>query len=373
MVEAIYDARFAFRYDNPFEGDINKSCLTKLKQYFASNQQKFTEVDWYDDSRYLILRPDIQSLFGVDNDERVNNKLNRKVKSFLLTIPYISSDLKEWCNESVEVAEPPKPSLLSRPSTENIDDTLTKSTDNFDFKYEPNIIPISSPKFAQSLSTGMHYDISTDKTLSYEDVCKLCLNIARTKLVEDGIPKDETVEALERDKRKKLTNEIMRYKNNKLIDPLVEGDLSSMSLEQLETCLEQCIQYQENFKTLEVFKRGFSAGGIIYDMVFPEGIPLGKSRKLCFKGIGKEILSTLFNATTTTGIAFQNILRKNNIKVSDELLTLIAFGEICISKVEIKKVEPENKENVPLKNEKAIPRIKQNYNTDDELMSVDDE
>lgn len=340
MNEAIYDSRFLFKYDSPFEGDMNKEYLMKLKKYFAANQDKFTEIDWYTDSRYLILRPDISSLFGADvSDGTDNNKLTKYIKSFLNNITGISKDLKDWCNEPVDI--PIETPSLNTISAQNNNSDSEDSASKFTPKNwaESIVSPISTPmKFSQNLAVGMHYDISNDKCLSYEDVCKLCMNIARTKLVESGVPKDETVELLEKEKRKKLTQEIIRYKNNKLIDPLVEDDLSEMSLEQLETCLEQCIQYQENFKTLELFKRGFSAGGTIYDAVFPEGIPIGKDRKLCFKGIGKEILSTLFNATTTTGIAFQNILRKNNIKVSDELLTLVAFAEICISKVEIKKI-----------------------------------
>ena len=374
MTDIIYDSRFNFNHDNPFDNDTNKQYLTNLKRYFANNQSKFTEIDWYEDSRYLILRPDLDTLFGISVNGFSNSKLTAKVKSFLLTIPSISQDLRQWCNESTMQKEEPQqiPTPITRPEENeepvgiNGGDTSTQ-----DFMVAPNILPtISTPKFAQSLNSGMHYDISTDRSLSYEDVCKLCLSIARAKLVENGIPKDETVEALERSKRKELTNEIMRYKNNKLIDPLVEGDLSSMSLEQLETCLEQCKAYQEHYKTQEMFKRGFSAGGIIYDMVFPEGIPLGKNRRLQFKGIGKELLSTLFNTTTTTGIAFENIIRKNNIHVSDELLTLIAFGEICMSKVEIKKVEPNDPTQVPI-NTNPVPRVKHDtYNGNEELMDM---
>ena len=340
MNEVIYDSRFQFKYDTPFEGDINKEYLLKLKNYFSNNQDKFTEIDWCADSRYLILRPDLTTLFNANIENGTeNNKLTKHIKSFLNNITGISKDLKEWCNEPVDV---PADNIPSKIDNNNNDyDSDNDTGNNVSTNFEPTIIPAPLPmKFSHNLAVGMHYDISNDKCLSYEDVCKLCINIARTKMVENNIPKDETIEQLEKEKRKKLTQEIIRYKNNKLIDPLVEDDLSAMSLEQLETCLEQCIQYQENFKTLELFKRTFSAGGTIYDAVFPEGIPLGKDKKLCFKGIGKEILSTLFNATTTTGIAFQNILRKNNIRVSDELLTLVAFAEICISKVEIKKILP---------------------------------
>ncbi len=374
MTDIIYDSRFNFNHDNPFDNDANKQYLTKLKRYLASNQSKFTEIDWYEDSRYLILRPDLDTLFGVSVNGYSNSKLTAKVKSFLLTVPSVSQELRQWCNESTVTNNDEQPqaqtSVITRPE-EDAAPMTGGDAEQPGFNYTPSMIPtLPTPKFAQNLNSGMHYDISTDRSLSYEDVCKLCLSIARAKLVESGIPKDETVEALERTKRKELTNEIMRYKNNKLIGPLVEGDLSGMSLEQLETTLEQCKAHQEHFKTQEMFKRGFSAGGIVYDMVFPEGIPLGKGRRLQFKGIGKELLSTLFNTTTTTGIAFENIIRKNNIHVTDELLTLVAFGEICMSKVEIKKVEPKDPTEVPLETN-PVPRVKhEQFNGDEELMEL---
>ena len=85
MTEALYDSRFAFRYDNPFEKDINKECLKKLKQYFAANQEKFTEIDYLADSRYLILCPNVTTLFGEDvsNGDVTNNQLTKEVKNFL--------------------------------------------------------------------------------------------------------------------------------------------------------------------------------------------------------------------------------------------------------------------------------------------------
>ena len=63
-----------------------------------------------------------------------------------------------------------------------------------------------------------------------------------------------------------------------------------------------------------------------------------------FNGVGKEILSTLFDPHTSVGLAFSNILQKHNIHVSDELLTLVAFAGICVSKVKIEDVEPEPEE-----------------------------
>ena len=179
---------------------------------------------------------------------------------------------------------------------------------------------------------------------------KLTINIARSKLIPDMI-KDETVIALEREKKKNLIQQITRYRNVTLIGAMDDSDLNEMNLAQLEACLEQCIKYHENFKTLEIFKRGFGVGGIMYDMIFPEGIPISKTKRLCFKGVGKEILSTLFDPHTPVGLAFSNILQKHNIHISDELLTLVAFTGTCVSKVKIETVEPKDEyEDIPGQN-----------------------
>lgn len=383
MNDILYDSRFSFRHDNPFEKDSSKEYLKKLQQYFASNQAKFTEIDYLNDSRFLILCPDVTELFGqkIEDHDVSKNQLNVEVKNFLKSINGISESLMSWCNE--QTFTPPETKSLSAGNVISKPIKIDEGDESPIMTFEPNIIPSMPSKFSQSLSAGLHYDISNDKSLNYDDVCKLCLNIARMKLVEENTQRDETVEALEREKRKKLTYEIMRYRSNKLIDPLIDSDLSEMTLEQLETCLEQCIRYQENFKTLELFKRGFSAGGTIYDAVFPEGIPISKTKRLCFKGVGKEILSTLFNSTTTTGIAFQNILQKNNIHVSDELLTMVAFGEICLSKVEIKTVNKdvenvdENVEEEHTVNHNALTHVNVDenesntyYEEEEELMDV---
>lgn len=375
MNDVLYDSRFSFRHDNPFERDSDRSYLKRLQQYFAQNQEKFTEIDYLEDSRYLILCSDVTKLFGyeVQNRNISSNPISKEIKDFIRGTPGISKDLSAWCEEVVEAMKPAITIGTSIPRVGNKDDD-DYSTGEFNMQqYNADIIPNMPSKFSQSLSAGLHYDISNDKSLSYEDVCKLCMNIARMKLVNSNIERDETVEALEREKRKKLTQQIMWYKGNKLIDPLVDADLSEMTLEQLETCLEQCIRYQENFKTLELFKRGFGAGGIVYDTVFPEGIPISKTKRLCFKGVGKEILSTLFNTTTTTGIAFQNILQKNNIHVSDELLTLVAFGEICLSKVEIKTVGGVDETKKDAINDETKKEEEEEYeDEEEELMEVEE-
>lgn len=350
MIQALYDIRFAFDSDNPFEQDHTKTCLNKLKKHLAEHADDFTEIDYLETSKYLLVCPDVKTLFGEEVDRKtcVSSKLNDEIKRFIKdNIPKIPEELSKWIAET-PISAASKAAAVGLGGAATALATTPATTADMDAAFEEvgsnMLIPPVNEKFGQSLSIGLHYDIGSDKALGYEEVCKLCMNIARTKLVESNAILDPTVAALERERRKKLTYEINRYRNSTLIATMVEADLTEMSLEQLETCLEQCKRLQENYKVLETCKRLLNASGTVYNTVCPEGIPISKTKRVCFKGMGKEVLNTLFNPTTTTGIAFQNILSKNNVHVSDEALTLLAFADICISKVEIKTVEPKKED-----------------------------
>lgn len=354
MSNLLYDIRFAFKFDNPFPNDPNKDYLKELKKYLATNQDKFTEVNYLNDSRYLIICPETKQLFGEDiknsktgyaNPDTTTNPLSTYVKEFILGVNGISDEMIAWANKKTAVK--PKPVQTTQDDEQDSD---TDTQNEHEEKNYEDFIPILPNKFAYSSTSSItNYDISNDKSISYEDLRKLTINIARSKLIPEMV-RDETVVALEQEKKKNLIQQITRYRNVRVIAMMDDSDLNEMTLSQLETCLEQCIRYHENFKTLELFKRGFGCGGVLYDMIFPEGIPISKTKRLCFKGVGKEILSTLFDPHTPVGLAFSNILQKHNIHVSDELLTLVAFAGICISKVKIEDVKP--KEDDDEENEK---------------------
>lgn len=339
MSESLYDIRFAFKYDNPFPHDQNKEYLKQLRKYFASHQSEFTELDYLNDSRYLTICPKVKQLFGqeVEGSNVSTNPITSYVKEFILNTNGISEEMRAWASEKTSSKQEPIPETPS-PNDETSDDALLQSNGD-EQKYE-DYIPLMPNKFSYpSTSSITNYDISNDKSISYEDLRKLTINIARSKLVPE-IVRDETVIALEQEKKKNLIQQITRYRNVRAIAAMDDSDLNEMNLSQLETCLEQCIKYHENFKTLELFKRGFGCGGVLYDMIFPDGIPISRTKRLCFKGVGKEILSTLFDPHTSVGLAFSNILQKHNIHVSDELLTLVAFAGICVSKVKVEEVKP---------------------------------
>ena len=347
----LYDIRFAFNHDNPFRNDIQSVKVKNLKQHLAAHHEQFVEVNYLNDSRYLILCPDRKKLFNINvynaktntvNTDISNNPLINIIKDFIAATPGISSDLKAWATRKSSIKEDTTPASTAASHGSDKEESKDYSSDNEVAETDEQIegfVPLMSNKFTYQVSTAYtNYDISNDKSITYEDLRKITINLARSKLVPE-IAKDETVIALEREKRKQLIQQISRYRAVKVIAALNDSDLNDMDLAQLEACLEECKKLHENFKTIELFKRGFNCGGILYDMLFPEGIPVTKNKRLCFKGIGKEILGTLFDSQTPVGLAFSNILQKHNIHVSDELVTLVAFGGICVSKVKVETVK----------------------------------
>lgn len=350
MSNSLYDIRFAFKFDNPFPNDPNKEYLKELKKYLSTNQDKFTEVNYLNDSRYLIICPETKQLFGEDvrnsktgfaTPDTTTNPLSSHVKEFILSVNGISDEMRSWASKKTSVKQ--KTIQTSQEETQLNEVEMQNTTEERNYE---DFIPLMPNKFSYpSTSSITNYDISNDKSISYEDLRKLTINIARSKLIPEMV-RDETVITLEQEKKKNLIQQITRYRNVRVIAMMDDSDLNEMSLSQLETCLEQCIKYHENFKTLELFKRGFSCGGVLYDMVFPDGIPISKTKRLCFKGVGKEILSTLFDPHTPVGLAFSNILQKHNIHVSDELLTLVAFAGICVSKVKVEDVKPKDDDEI---------------------------
>jgi len=391
MTVPIYDLRFAYKFDNPFPDDPNRDKLKRLQKYLAANQDKFTEVNYLTDSRYLIICPDTKQLFGKEitygNYDVSNNPITNYVKDFLASIDILSPEMKQWAK------------IRTAPKQEPINTSSTNSNNNDNDEYDTDednnnneaaddglnqqygdYIPLMPNKYQFNSTLSItNYDISNEKAISFEDLRKLTINIARSRLVPE-IAKDETVLRLEQEKRKQLIQQITRYRNVRAIAALDDSDLTEKSIAELEACLEQCIKHHENFKTLELFKRGFAVGGVAYDMIFPDGIPISKTKRLKFNGVGKEILSTLFDPHTSVGLAFNNILQKHNIHVSDELLTLVAFAGICVSKVKVEDVEPSADEEPTVSNGNELHVVNQqsmasvDYDNDDsDLESVSDE
>ena len=181
----------------------------------------------------------------------------------------------------------------------------------------------------------------SEKPITFEELRRITMNIARS-LLDPAMQRDESILALEREERRRLINSILEFKNVSVIAPHIDDDLQSLTIEQLKTLKDKCEKLHSHYKVAEVLNSSFSLSTIIYDTLFPEGIPVGDDKYLQFGGISKELKNKLLDNTKTVGFSFSRILQKHDVSISDELAIMIAIGEVFASHAKIIKKEPTN-------------------------------
>ena len=375
---------YAFNHDNPFINDTGNKKLSTLKQ----NMKNLMKIDFStmeDYIKYYDLIPELTQLYGDTTKKKkiyetlIINDFKDVISSFpqfksfntyLDKYGYIGNEtnITGGNKEESEAEELDTVESNEEPEEQPEQKPLIPSDD---IKYE-SIIPISPMKFDYKKTGGLtNYNITSDKPLSYDEIRKLTVNIARSKL-KTTVEKSEQVLALERAKRKELMNNIQKYKNIKAIGVLVEDNIQDMDLSQLEHTLNTCEKLFQSQKLKETIKRGSNFGGLVFDTVFPEGIKITKTKRIRPKGIGKTVIDSLFDTQSTIGVAFQNIVDKHNWNITDEAVLMLSIGEMFISNLNIETVEEEKKE--PKINEEKETDKKQNDNDEDnEEAEVEDD
>ena len=238
MTVPLYDLRFAYKFDNPFPDDPNREKLKRLQKYLGTNQDKFTEVNYLNDSRYLIICPETKQLFGKPVTPGIadvtTNPISNYVKEFIGGLDVISNEMKQWA--SVKSA-PKQDAVVSINKNDDYSDGYdddVQQTNTIDGGAYNDYIPLMPNKYQYASTLSItNYDISNDKSISFEDLRKLTINIARSRLVPE-IVKDEMVMKLEQEKRKQLIQQITRYRNVRAIAALDDSDLSEKSIAELE-------------------------------------------------------------------------------------------------------------------------------------------
>lgn len=343
------DIRFEFRYENPFSNDFNKSALTKLKKYMDDNPNTFSNPNYKEQIKFLYIKPEITQLFGkrIINGDLYKSPLITEVKKFIASQQKIpSKTLQQWANDMIVVEE------------DNIEENNNDSeyADESDDEVQENIetpddffpIPtLDSSKSDYRRTHGLtNYDITTTKPLSFEDVRKITINIARAQLTPI-VEKDATMLQLEANKRKELNAEIAKYRNIKEIAAIGSDDISQMTLVQLEELCEKCKKAYESRKLLTAMQKGGRMINSIFSAICPNGIRVSKDKNgnekyLKFNGALNEITNQMFNPTTCIGVAASNIIQQSNLHISDSVLTVIAIGEIILSKMQVVEVKNPN-------------------------------
>ena len=364
------DLSYSFNYDNPFPEDNNKSKLNILKKLIK--QKLSIDFDYIDkDIKYYELNPGIQQLYGDDTKEKNITELSLidDIKTVVKQIPelkYFNTWVSQYSYNTNEVvvggeqATDEEEDEEQQNDNNNEEDIVKQVEDKLlpEETHWESIIPIQASKFDYSKTNGLtNYDITSEKPLSYEEIRKLSVNIARSKL-KSTIEKSEQVITLEREKRKQLMNNIQKYRNINAIGVMVEDNIQDMNLSQLEHTLNHCEKLYQSQKLKEVIKRGANFGSLIAGTVFPDGIKIGKTKKVKIKGAAKTIIENIFDTQSTIGVAFQNIVDKHNWNITDEAVLMLSMGEMFISSIKVEDTakQEEQNNNTPI-------GFKQNYTT----------
>jgi hypothetical protein len=362
----LYDSRFMFRHDNPFETNDNKD---HLKKYLAAHADKYTVIDYLNDSRYLLLATDVTKLFNIEVEDIgiSRNPIMTRIKRFLLNVPGLSTELMEW-SKDVSAAQP-------LPITGDSDIKINKGSSEEEFKVSTLL---GTRTTFSSITSNTTYDISSEHLLTYQELRVLSINIAKGLL--NAPPKDETITLLEGEKRRSLITEIQEYKRIKEFSALDE-DLQKMTLEQLESYRDMCEKMLNKFKVDNILSSSFNLCAMGYGTVFPDGIPIGNSR-LQFGNVGKEIREHFLDNRTPTGFSFARLLSKYDLTISDELMIIITAGELFLKNMKFtsppKEQTESSKQNVVKtkinnNNNKIVPLeiTADSDDDDDELNSID--
>ena len=343
------DIRFEFRYENPFSNDFNKSALTKLKKYMDDNPNTFSNPNYKEQIKFLYIKPEMTQLFGkkIINGDLYKSPLITEVKRFIASQQKIpSKTLQQWANDMIIVEE----DNIGENDNESeyADESENDNQENIETPDDFFPIPtFDSSKSDYRRTHGLtNYDITTTKPLSFEDVRKITINIARAQLTP-VVEKDATMLQLEANKRKELNAEIAKYRNIKEIAAIGEDDISQMTLIQLEELCEKCKKAYESRKLLTAMQKGGRMINSIFSAICPNGIRVSKDKNgnekyLKFNGALNEITNQMFNPTTCIGVAASNIIQQSNLHISDSVLTVIAIGEIILSKMQVVEVKNPN-------------------------------
>lgn len=328
----LLDTRFQYDLDNPFADDALGDKKRKLKQYIMSNSETFSEVDYLKTNRYMILFPETNELFGsaVRDSDLSNTAFNNKLKMIISNAPSISPGLKTWASKLDIVPIEQANTHLEEPTQEftqyNEDTAITNFVPKVDNDTQLNLSKI--------LDGGTIYDMYSERPISYDELRKMTINIARS-LRDPKESTDDTLIQLENEERRRLINVIQEFKNVSVISPYIEDDIGRMTVEQLKTLRDKCEKIHSQFKVNEVLKSSFKVCSIAYDALFPEGIPISKTKHIQFGGIGEELKNKLLDNTKTIGFGFSRFLQKHDINITDETTILMAIGEVLVSKAKI--------------------------------------
>ena len=354
QLESLCDSRFNYAYDNPFSGPNKKDCLSKLKEYIYHNINDFKNIDWITDSRCYNIP--LKKAFNEDitkslSDNKllcyyassflnnINQKLTKPINNDLLKFVTSKTQKPEIniVNETISGG-----SVIKENTIEPVDETkevLDENQFNLNYSFDSE-----APMIYKSNNDLCSYDIRQNKTLMYQEVCELTLNLARSQL-QNIIKKDESVLFAESREKNRLITELNKYLKNSEISTKLNLQPDNLSITQLQQSLEQAKELYDTIKVTHVIEKGLDLFNLGYTYIFPEGIKIPKKNKaIKLNGVTGTFKQLLFDRTSPLNIAFKNILEKHHISISDEFVVGLSSVEAILKKIEIVDITPrENK------------------------------
>lgn len=365
-VNELIDIRFAFIYDKL----SNNTTQINLKKYMKDHSEDFREVNWIEDSRcynipnlrYVkvfnkninkkladnneIMKNVIKYFNSLDSEVKLDDNLNNYIKLHINSL--VGGKTSSQCNNTSQnfksefinsVEESHQINKLNTPEDINTNYNITNKS-NYNFI---NTNDIST------------YSLASDHQLSYEDVCKLTIAIARSKLTLSDNYKDETILQAEEQKRIKLREELNKYMKLSQIASEIKSsynaDINDLNLKQLEYYSTEAKKMYEKLKVVHLVSQGIDGFDKVYNTVFKNGIKIPQTNKsIKINNIGGALKQVIFDRKSPFYVGFENLLDKYHINISDEFLAITLLGSTIIKNVEIVDNEPRDNSNDILEN-----------------------
>lgn len=360
ITDTICDIRFNFGYIKPFE---NNKLELQLEDVIRNNIASFKNVDWIHDSRaynianikkYKIDKQpikrkleDIPTLYNYTKNILTEISKITKLDDDLLK--YLSEDKNSTNDNTLKKNENEitlKNDIDDASNSDNIDsDTDSNEEDsNDDTKnfINNNETFESEMKFIDTddLTT---YSTESGRLLSYQAVCDLTKNIARSHLTVN-MKKDESIAYAEERERLKLKEELKKYMKlsdvNNELESNFNVDIDNMNLKQLQYYSSEAKNIYEKLKITHIMLQGANGIDSIQSTVFKDGIKIpGTKKALKLNNIGGALKTAVFDKKSPLYVAYENLIEKYNWHVSDELLTGLTLLNTIFKNVEIVDVK----------------------------------
>jgi hypothetical protein len=387
MTSELTDCRFNYNYDNPFEGSAKTKNLESLKEYMLKNINDFKAVNWIEDSRCFNIPfgSNIKATL-IENPKicknvcllilRINSRLNTKLNQGLI----------DYCTETKKTLGDVEDDTEDEDVNEN--ETNGDENDTNDSNDQTNELrsdelqftPISIDNLDMAASDTIDittYSVMPGKTMTYEQLCQLCENKART-LFTTTLVKDKNVLFAETREMSRLTSELRKYMGNSEISSKLNVNIEDLSLNELQQTLDQAKDIYETIKVTDMIKKGIDLVELACTYVFPNGIKIPRKNKVIkLNGVGESFNTLLFDRNSPLKIAFSNVVDKYNIHVSDGFLCTLSILQTLATKIQVEDI-PDPKKKIKDKSEEdedeeTVEESDDNDDSGDDEETVEDE